>query len=90
MFICVYPCFVPFYRALLTSEASNIGTEHFVGQAGAAAEGGLAVAIYEWSAGEQGEQRAVCGEEAMQVERVGQMVRPGVRCFKGKVEIQFD
>eukprot|EP00913_Durusdinium_trenchii_P023763 g22318.t1 len=31
--------------------ASNIGTEHFVGQAGAAAEGGLAVAIYEWSAG---------------------------------------
>ena len=36
-------------------EASNIGTEHFVGQAGAAAEGGVSVAIYEWSAGLGGE-----------------------------------
>jgi len=33
------------------SQASNIGTEHFVGQAGAAAEGGVSVAMYEWSAG---------------------------------------
>ena len=32
-------------------QASNIGTEHFVGQAGAAAEGGVSVAMYEWSAG---------------------------------------
>lgn len=28
--------------------ASNIGTEHFVGQAGSAAAGGLAVGLYEW------------------------------------------
>ena len=38
-------------RCDVKSEASNIGTEHFVGQAGAAAEGGVSVAIYEWSAG---------------------------------------
>ncbi|CAK0874295.1 unnamed protein product [Prorocentrum cordatum] len=31
--------------------ASNIGTEHFVGQAGAAAATGMPVAIYEWTAG---------------------------------------
>jgi len=31
--------------------ASNIGTEHFVGQAGAAAAAGIPVAIYEWTAG---------------------------------------
>eukprot|EP01006_Ploeotia_vitrea_P053002 TRINITY_DN67746_c6_g16_i1.p1 TRINITY_DN67746_c6_g16~~TRINITY_DN67746_c6_g16_i1.p1 ORF type:complete len:662 (-),score=64.30 TRINITY_DN67746_c6_g16_i1:76-2061(-) len=30
--------------------ASNIGTEHFVGQSGAAASGGIAVGVYEWSA----------------------------------------
>mmetsp|Transcript_44590 Transcript_44590/g.105714 ORF Transcript_44590/g.105714 Transcript_44590/m.105714 type:complete len:682 (+) Transcript_44590:131-2176(+) len=28
--------------------ASNIGTEHFIGQAGSAAAGGLAVGLYEW------------------------------------------
>ena len=32
---------------------SNIGSEHLVGLAGAAAHGGLAVGIYEWSAGLQ-------------------------------------
>ncbi|CAK9001562.1 unnamed protein product [Durusdinium trenchii] len=42
---------MPWWAVGLSIFASNIGTEHFVGQAGAAAEGGLAVAIYEWSAG---------------------------------------
>ncbi|GMH41228.1 hypothetical protein BSKO_09138 [Bryopsis sp. KO-2023] len=31
--------------------ASNIGTEHFVGQAGTAASAGIAVGLYEWTAG---------------------------------------
>eukprot|EP00971_Amphidinium_carterae_P292149 5799550-Amphidinium_carterae.1 len=30
--------------------ASNIGTEHFIGQAGSAAASGLAVGLYEWLA----------------------------------------
>lgn len=31
--------------------ASNIGTEHFIGQAGSGAASGLPVALYEWTAG---------------------------------------
>ena len=40
-------------------EASNIGTEHFVEQAGAAAEGGVSVAMYEWSAGSAGTRKGI-------------------------------
>lgn len=42
---------MPWWAVGLSIFASNIGTEHFVGQAGAAAEGGVSVAMYEWSAG---------------------------------------
>mmetsp|Transcript_174860 Transcript_174860/g.560664 ORF Transcript_174860/g.560664 Transcript_174860/m.560664 type:complete len:653 (+) Transcript_174860:54-2012(+) len=42
---------MPFWAVGLSIFASNIGTEHFVGLAGAAAASGMPVSIYEWSAG---------------------------------------
>ncbi|GMH41065.1 hypothetical protein BSKO_08975 [Bryopsis sp. KO-2023] len=42
---------MPWWIVAASLFASNIGTEHFVGQAGAAAAGGIAVGLYEWTAG---------------------------------------
>lgn len=42
---------MPFWAIGFSIFASNIGCEHFVGQAGEAANSGLPVGIYEWSAG---------------------------------------
>ena len=44
---------------LVSRKASNIGTEHFVGLAGAAAEGGVSVAMYVWSAGSAGTRKGI-------------------------------
>jgi SSS family solute:Na+ symporter len=41
---------VPWFVMGASLFASNIGTEHFVGQSGAAAEDGMAVSLYEWFA----------------------------------------
>ncbi|CAD7696856.1 unnamed protein product [Ostreobium quekettii] len=41
---------MPWWIQAASLFASNIGTEHFVGQAGAAAAGGIAVGLYEWTA----------------------------------------
>jgi sodium/glucose cotransporter 2 len=41
---------LPWYAAAGSLFASNIGNEHFVGQAGTAAHSGLAVALFEWTA----------------------------------------
>ncbi|KAJ2996885.1 hypothetical protein HDV02_006060 [Globomyces sp. JEL0801] len=41
---------VPWWAVAGSLFASNIGNEHFVGQAGTAAHSGLAVALYEWLA----------------------------------------
>eukprot|EP00210_Caulerpa_lentillifera_P005524 g5283.t1 len=41
---------MPWFISAASIFASNIGTEHFIGQAGLAATAGMAVCIYEWSA----------------------------------------
>jgi SSS family solute:Na+ symporter len=41
---------MPFWAIGASLYASNIGTEHFVGQSGAAAASGIPVCLYEWSA----------------------------------------
>lgn len=41
---------LPFWAAAGSIFASNIGNEHFVGQAGTAADSGIAVSLYEWTA----------------------------------------
>lgn len=41
---------MPWYIIAASLFASNIGTEHFVGQTGVAASKGLTVGLYEWTA----------------------------------------
>lgn len=41
---------MPWYICAASLFASNIGTEHFVGLAGGAASGGIAIGLYEWTA----------------------------------------
>lgn len=41
---------MPWWISAASIFASNIGTEHFIGQAGLAATTGMAVCLYEWSA----------------------------------------
>lgn len=44
---------MPWFICAASLFASNIGTEHFVGLAGAGASGGIAVGLYEWTASYQ-------------------------------------
>ncbi|GMH41514.1 hypothetical protein BSKO_09424 [Bryopsis sp. KO-2023] len=44
---------MPWFICAASLFASNVGTEHFVGQAGGAASGGIAIGLYEWTAAYQ-------------------------------------